>query len=69
MAVQQNKKSRSKSGMRRSHSKIKSPTLVRNEETGQFSLRHHLSADGTYRGKQYIMPKSVPDMEEESQES
>ena len=69
MAVQQNKKSRSKSGMRRSHAKIKSPTLVRDQSTGQFSLRHHVSADGTYRGKQYIMKNNVPDMEEESQES
>ena len=62
MAVQQNKKSRSKSAMRRAHSKIKSPELVRDETTGQFSRRHHLSADGTYRGKQFIIPKTAPEM-------
>lgn len=67
MAVQQNKKSRSKSGMRRAHSKIKSPELVRNEATGQFSLRHHLAADGSYRGKQYIIPKTAPEMVDETE--
>lgn len=68
MAVQQNKKSRSKSAMRRSHTKIKSPELMQDSMTGQFSLRHHLAADGTYRGKQYIIPKTTPDLEEQEQE-
>lgn len=69
MAVQKNKKSRSKSAMRRSHTKIKSPELVRDQATGQYSRRHHLAADGTYRGKQYIISSSTPEMVEEEQDS
>jgi large subunit ribosomal protein L32 len=58
MAVQQNKKSRSKSRMRRgSHAKIQTPTLSVNPITGQAHRRHHLSNDGTYRGKQYLITK------------
>ena len=68
MAVQKNKKSRSKSGMRRAHTKIKSPELVQDSVSGQFSMRHHVAADGTYRGKQYIVSNSVVDTEEEVQE-
>ncbi|NBV29306.1 50S ribosomal protein L32 [bacterium] len=56
MAVQQNKKSRSRSGMRRgSHAKIPTPTLSINPLTGQAHRRHHIAADGTYRGKQYLI--------------
>jgi large subunit ribosomal protein L32 len=56
MAVQQNKKSRSRSGMRRgSHTKIQAPTLSTTPLTGIPHLRHHVAADGTYRGKQYLI--------------
>jgi large subunit ribosomal protein L32 len=56
MAVQQNKKSRSRSRMRRgAHAKIQAPTLATNPLTGQMHLRHHVAADGTYRGKQYLI--------------
>ena len=59
MAVQQNKKSRSKSKMRRSHQKITAPALTMNSQTGQIQRRHHLGLDGSYRGKQYINVTSV----------
>jgi large subunit ribosomal protein L32 len=59
MAVQQNKKSRSKSAMRRSHLKIKTPELIRDKNTGQVSLRHHVASDGTYKGKQYIVQAAI----------
>ncbi|MGB0845941.1 MAG: 50S ribosomal protein L32 [Thiolinea sp.] len=58
MAVQQNRKTRSKRGMRRSHDALKNPTLSVDPTTGETHLRHHMTADGFYRGRQ-IMPKAV----------
>ncbi len=59
MAVQQNKKSRSRSKMRRGgQPKLQEPTLSVNPLSGQLHLRHHISPDGTYRGKQYLLKKS-----------
>ena len=54
MAVQKSKKTPSKRGMRRSHNAIKSVSLSEDQETGETHLRHHLTADGYYRGKQII---------------
>jgi len=57
MAVQQNKKSRSRRDMRRSHDSLKKPTLSVDATTGETHRRHHLTADGYYRGKK-ILDKS-----------
>lgn len=46
MAVQQNKKSRSRRDMRRSHDALTKPTLSVNATTGETHLRHHLTPDG-----------------------
>lgn len=54
MAVQQNKKSRSRRGMRRAHDALSGPTLTTDETTGEIHLRHHVSPDGYYRGRQII---------------
>ena len=54
MAVQQNRKTRSKRGMRRSHDALKNPTLSVDQTTGETHLRHHMTADGFYRGRQII---------------
>lgn len=54
MAVQKSKKSRSRRDMRRSHDALGNPTLSVEETTGETHLRHHVSADGFYRGKQVI---------------
>ncbi|GGO87085.1 MAG: 50S ribosomal protein L32 [Oceanospirillaceae bacterium] len=54
MAVQQNKKSRSKRDMRRSHDALGNPTLSVDATTGETHRRHHVSADGFYRGRQVI---------------
>ena len=51
MAVQQNRKTRSKRGMRRAHDAIGGPTLTVDETSGETRRRHHVSADGFYRGK------------------
>ncbi|MFV2055019.1 MAG: 50S ribosomal protein L32 [Thiohalomonadales bacterium] len=57
MAVQQNKKTPSRRGMRRSHDALKSPTLSIEPTTGETHRRHHISADGYYRGKKVIAAK------------
>ena len=54
MAVQQNKVSRSKRDRRRSHDGLKGPTLSEDSTTGETHRRHHVSADGFYRGKKVI---------------
>lgn len=54
MAVQQNKKSRSARGMRRSHDALTSQALSVESTTGETHLRHHVSPDGFYRGRQVV---------------
>ena len=63
MAVQKSRKTPSKRGMRRSHNALKNPALSEDQETGEIHLRHHITADGYYRGKQ-ILKTSVEDIEE-----
>jgi len=57
MAVQQNKKSPSKRGMRRSHDALKASALSIEPTTGETHLRHHVSADGFYRGRKVVNVK------------
>ena len=54
MAVQQNRKTPSKCGMRRSHDKLKEPSLSIEPTTGEVHRRHHVSRDGYYRGRQVL---------------
>ena len=54
MAVQQNKKSPSKRGMRRAHDFLENPAIAVEPTTGEIHLRHHISKSGTYRGKKVI---------------
>lgn len=54
MAVQQNRKSPSKRGMRRAHDRLKNPTLSIDPVTGATHLRHHMTADGYYRGRKIL---------------
>ena len=63
MAVQKSKKTPSKRGMRRSHNALKSPTLSEDQETGENHLRHHITEDGYYRGKQ-VFKSPVEDIED-----
>lgn len=57
MAVQQNRKSRSRRDMRRSHDALTGPTLSVDQETGETHLRHHVTKDGFYRGRQLFAVK------------
>ncbi|MEX1034119.1 MAG: 50S ribosomal protein L32 [Cellvibrionaceae bacterium] len=54
MAVQQNRKTRSKRGMRRAHDSLSGPTLSIDPISGEKHRRHHMTADGFYRGKKII---------------
>ena len=54
MAVQQNRKTRSRRNMRRSHDALTSATLSVDAVSGEKHLRHHVSPDGFYRGKKVI---------------
>lgn len=54
MAVQKSKKSRSMRGHRRSHDALAKPTLSVDPTSGETHLRHHVTADGYYRGKKVI---------------
>ncbi|EPK7360748.1 TPA: 50S ribosomal protein L32 [Kluyvera cryocrescens] len=54
MAVQQNKPTRSKRGMRRSHDALTAANLSVDKTSGEKHLRHHITADGFYRGRKVI---------------
>ncbi|MAF16849.1 50S ribosomal protein L32 [Marinomonas aquimarina] len=57
MAVQKSKVTRSRRGQRRSHDALSNPTLSVEQTTGELHRRHHVSADGFYRGRQVVTPK------------
>ena len=58
MAVQQNKKTRSRRDMRRSHDALSSANLSTDPVSGEKHFRHHITADGFYRGKKVINTKN-----------
>lgn len=57
MAVQQDKKSRSRRGMRRSHDALTAKTLSVDPTTGEKHLRHHMTPDGFFKGRKIIASK------------
>lgn len=54
MAVQKNRKTPSKRGMRRSHDALTTRALSVEQTTGETHLRHHVSPDGYYRGRKVV---------------
>lgn len=55
MAVQKNKPTRSKRGMRRSHDSVITPHHFSVDKiSGEIHLRHHITQKGFYRGKKVI---------------
>lgn len=54
MAVQKSKKTRSRRGMRRSHDSLNKATLSIDPTSGETHLRHHVTADGFYKGKKVL---------------
>ena len=63
MAVQKSRKTPSRRGMRRSHDSLSAPTLSVEPTTGETHLRHHVSAEGYYRGRKVI--ETVVEIDEE----
>jgi large subunit ribosomal protein L32 len=58
MAVQKSKKSQSRRGMRRSHDALSATTLSVDSTSGELHRRHHVTADGFYRGRKVVAEKS-----------
>ena len=58
MAVQQNRKTPSRRGMRRSHDGLDKPSLSTDPVTGELHRRHNVTSTGYYRGKQVVQIKS-----------
>ena len=58
MAVQHNRMSSSKLGRHRSHNAVSAPGIAVEPTTGETHLRHHISPNGFYRGRQVIKPKT-----------
>ncbi|MBT3567169.1 MAG: 50S ribosomal protein L32 [Porticoccus sp.] len=54
MAVQKSKVTRSRRGMRRSHDALLAPTISTDPVSGEKHHRHHVSAEGFYRGKKVV---------------
>lgn len=66
MAVQQNRKTPSKRDMRRSHDALGFATISTDSASGERHLRHHVSKDGFYRGRQAIVkPADTIDFQDE----
>lgn len=54
MAVQQNKSTPARRGSRRAHDSLKAATISVDPVSGETHLRHHITKDGFYKGKQVI---------------
>lgn len=61
MAVQKSRVSRSRRGMRRAHDALTGRCISTDQETGERHLRHHVSPDGYYRGREIIQKQTVAD--------
>jgi large subunit ribosomal protein L32 len=61
MAVQKSRKSPSRRDMRRSHDALTGPTLSVDPVTGEMHRRHHITAEGFYRGRKVL---DIPEPEE-----
>lgn len=54
MAVQKSRKSRSKRDMRRSHDALTTVAISIDPVSGERHRRHHVTAEGYYRGRKVI---------------
>jgi len=54
MAVQKSRKSRSRRDMRRSHDALSSTAVSVDAVSGEKHRRHHMTADGFYRGRKVL---------------
>ncbi len=63
MAVQKNRTTPSRRGMRRSHDSVKRPTISVDPTTGETHRRHHVSPDGYYRGRKILESPEEADLD------
>ena len=61
MAVQKSKVSRSRRGQRRSHDALTTRALSQDPLTGETHLRHHMTPDGFFKGRQIVANTSDED--------
>ena len=64
MAVAKSRRTPSTRGMRRAHDKLKTVQLSTDPTSGEVHLRHHVTADGYYRGKKVIETKGAATVED-----
>ena len=57
MAVQKSRVSPSRRGMRRSHDALKKSATSVDKTSGETHRRHHVTADGYYRGRKVLETK------------
>jgi large subunit ribosomal protein L32 len=58
MAVQKSRVTPSRRGQRRSHDALTAKQLATDPTSGEVHLRHPITKDGYYRGRQVIAPKT-----------
>ena len=58
MAVQKSRVTPSRRGQHRSHDSLTAKQLATDPTSGETHIRHHVTADGYYRGKKVIATKS-----------
>ena len=59
MAVQKSRVTPSRRGQRRSHDALNAKQLATDPTSGEIHIRHHITADGYYRGKKVIETASA----------
>ena len=64
MAVQKKRKTRSRRDMRRSHDALRAPVLSKDFVTGETHLRHHISPEGYYKGREVTISEESYENEE-----
>lgn len=64
MAVQKSRVTRSRRGMRRSHDALTARCISTDMETGERHIRHHVSPDGYYRGREIARKTTINETEQ-----
>lgn len=59
MAVQKSRVTPSRRGQRRSHDALTPKQLSTDKTSGETHIRHHVTADGFYRGKKVLNTKTA----------
>lgn len=63
MAVQKSRVTPSRRGQRRSHDALCAKQLSTDPTSGETHIRHHVTKDGFYRGRQVVQPKAAVDVD------